>query len=235
MTCAAPPLPPPSPNQAHHPDTFIAERARVDLRILNDFGPRVTGSHANEVLAVDFLKREIAHIQANAHPAQKIYADVQRCTGALFAEFRPHPFTSVYRDVQNVLAKVVGSRERNGDSDAAALLLNCHFDSVAGSPGASDDAASCAVMLEVLRVLAQQAHVLRHSVVLLFNGAEETPLQASHGFVTQHAWAPAVRAFLNLESAGSGGKEFLFQSGPEHAWLIDVSERGRNFALIFFS
>lgn len=208
--------------QAHNLDTFIAERARVDLRILNDFGPRVTGSHANEVLAVDFLKREIAHIQTNAHPAQKIYADVQRVSGAYYADFRPHGFTSVYRDVQNVLAKLVGARERNGIGNET-LLLNCHFDSVAGSPGASDDAASCAVMLEVLRLLAQSENVLQHSVLLLFNGAEETPLQASHGFVTQHAWATAVRAFLNLESAGSGGKEFLFQSGPEHAWLIDVS------------
>lgn len=31
-------------------------------------------------------------------------------------------------------------------------------------------------------------------------------------------------AFLNLESVGSNGKEILFQSGPNHGWLIDVSE-----------
>lgn len=30
-------------------------------------------------------------------------------------------------------------------------------------------------------------------------------------------------AFLNLESVGSNGKEILFQSGPNHGWLIDVS------------
>lgn len=30
-------------------------------------------------------------------------------------------------------------------------------------------------------------------------------------------------AFLNLESVGSNGKEILFQSGPKHGWLIDVS------------
>lgn len=48
-------------------------------------------------------------------------------------------------------------------------------------------------MLEVLRVLSQQHKRLRHSVVFLFNGAEETPLQAAHGFITQHEWAKEVR------------------------------------------
>lgn len=48
-------------------------------------------------------------------------------------------------------------------------------------------------MLEVLRVLAQQEKRLRHSVIFLFNGAEETPLQAAHGFITQHPWAKEIR------------------------------------------
>lgn len=43
--------------------------------------------------------------------------------------------------------------------------------------GASDDAVSCAVMLEVLRSLANLSTPLRHGVVFLFNGAEETLLQ----------------------------------------------------------
>lgn len=48
-------------------------------------------------------------------------------------------------------------------------------------------------MLEILRVLSQQEKRLRHSVLFLFNGAEETPLQAAHGFITQHPWAKDVR------------------------------------------
>lgn len=52
-------------------------------------------------------------------------------------------------------------------------------------------------MLEIIRVLSQQEKRLRHSVLFLFNGAEETPLQASHGFITQHPWAENVRGELN--------------------------------------
>lgn len=108
--------------------------------------------------------------------------------------------TNVYRNVQNFIVRLAGSEEaENSLRKTHALMLNCHFDSVAGrfdfnmiehdgysdtyenyrflsfdrcSPGASDDAASCCVMLEVLRVLSHQEKRLRHTVIFLFNGAE---------------------------------------------------------------
>lgn len=51
--------------------------------------------------------------------------------------------------------------------------------------GASDDAVSCAVMLEVLHSLANQSTPLLHGVIFLFNGAEENILQvqSSHQVV----------------------------------------------------
>lgn len=200
-----------------HNQSFIAERAWHDLNILTSFGTRPTGSNANEILAIDFLKKELSYIERGSHPNQKIYSDNQVVSGAYFINFKPNPMTNVYRNVQNFVVRLAGSEEaENSLRKTHALMLNCHIDSVAGrfvkistifslfkliclfiflylSPGASDDAASCCVMLEVLRVLSQRETRLRHSVIFLFNGAEETPLQAAHGFITQHPWAKDVR------------------------------------------
>lgn len=87
--------------------------------------------------------------------------------------------------------------------------------------GGSDDGIMCVVMLEVIRKICQWNGTLKYNLIFLFNGAEESPLQASHGFITQHKWAKDVKAVINLEAAGSGGKAILFQSGPGHAWLLN--------------
>lgn len=52
-------------------------------------GPRVSGSYNNEVLAANFLKREINFIQQLAHQNQRIYADVQIVSGAYWLGFKP--------------------------------------------------------------------------------------------------------------------------------------------------
>lgn len=116
-----------------HPNSFIAERAWQDLNILNNFGPRPTGVYANEVEAVDFLKREIAFIQKGAHQNQKIYVDVQKVTGSYWAAFKPHGMTNMYRNVQNVIVQLHGNEKDTKSYDRNhTLMLNCHFDSVAG-------------------------------------------------------------------------------------------------------
>lgn len=78
-----------------------------------------------------------------------------------------------------------------------------------------------AVALEVLRKLSQLENRPQNNLIFLFNGAEEAGLVAAHGFITQHKWAPEVTVVVNLEATGGGGKEILFQTGPDAPWLMD--------------
>ena len=60
---------------------------------------------------------------------------------------------------------------------------------------------------------------MKHGSMFLFNGAEEGGLAGSHGFLS-HKWFPLVNLVVNLEAAGSGGQEFVFQTGPGHPWIL---------------
>ncbi|XP_041042950.1 endoplasmic reticulum metallopeptidase 1 isoform X3 [Carcharodon carcharias] len=203
---------------SHNRDGFNANTARKHLQHITDFGPRPVGSPANEILTVNYLLKQIQKIKENAL-ANSIVVDIQRPTGFFSIDFLGG-FSSYYDNITNVVVKL---EPKNGAKHA--VLANCHFDSVANSPGASDDAVSCAVMLEVLNALSNSSTPLRHAVIFLFNGAEENVLQASHGFITQHPWVKLIRAFINLEAAGVGGKELVFQTGPENPWLVQAYAR----------
>ncbi|XP_028660786.2 endoplasmic reticulum metallopeptidase 1-like [Erpetoichthys calabaricus] len=193
---------------------FNAERARKHLDNITAFGPRPVGSPENEILTVNYLLSQIEFIrQESNQTAHTITVDVQRPTG--YRNFGY--FINYYDNITNIVVKL---EPRGGEGAQHAVLANCHFDSVPNSPGASDDAVSCSIMLEILRSLSNQSTPLTHGILFLFNGAEESGLQASHGFITQHPWAKLVRAFINLEAAGIGGKEIVFQIGPNSPWLV---------------
>lgn len=97
---------------------------------MSSIGPKIAGSYENEVLAVDFLKREINFVIQQANRAQKLELDHQRTSGTYFLGFKPHGFINIYDNVQNIVVKVHAETNSNH-----SLLINCHFDSVPTSPG----------------------------------------------------------------------------------------------------
>lgn len=210
----------PVPNADEDGPVFSSYNARRHLESITDIGIRHAGSYANDILTRDAILRAVQVIKDTAHSNVNIDTSVQQPSGHFYLNFIGG-MTHLYDNLTNVAVRLSVGRPHPQD----ALLINCHFDSALGSPSASDDAVSCAVLLEIMRCLATGTHPLKHNVIFLFNGAEEMILPASHGFITQHKWAGQIRAFINLEAAGAGGKEIVFQTGPKHPWLSKAYAR----------
>lgn len=202
------------PNGGHHQTQhFSEERTRGHLSNLLAFGARTVGSEANERHVPAFLVETIERFAAKRRPGY-VEWDVQHPSGAFGLNFLAS-FQNIYANITNILVKVYPEDIRDVDkATIPTLLISGHYDSAIGSVGASDDGVSIAIMLELLELL--MAHPPTEMAILFnFNGAEESILQASHGFITQHRWKDSIVAFINLEAAGAGGKELLFQSGHD--------------------
>ncbi|KAH8254508.1 hypothetical protein KR032_010604, partial [Drosophila birchii] len=193
---------------------FIAERAQNNLYSFVQIGTKVVGSDGNENKTVDYLWSLVMEIKANAlEDFFDVEVDLQVGSGA----YIHWTMVNQYQGVQNIVVKL---SPKNCTSETY-LLVNSHFDSKPTSPSAGDDGEMVVVLLEVLRVISTTKQTFKHPIVFLFNGAEENPLQGSDLFVTQHPYAKKSTVLLNCDSAGGGGREIVFQSGPYQAWLMN--------------
>ncbi|KAF9170532.1 hypothetical protein BGX21_004948 [Mortierella sp. AD011] len=114
----------------------------------------------------------------------------------------------MYTNMTNIIVRLSCGPE----CDQNSILLNSHYDTTLGSPGAVDDALGVGVMMEIIRVMSQRPAPKKNSIVFLFNGGEESLQDASHSFITAHELKDQVRAVVNLEACGTTGPEILFQA-----------------------
>lgn len=110
------------------------------------------------------------------------------------------------------------------DRAAPALLLMAHYDSVAGSPGAADDAAGVASAVETVRAIKARGVPARDVVVLLTDG-EEVGLIGARAFFARHPLARHIGFVLNLEARGSAGRTQMFQTGVGGGQTIGLFQR----------
>lgn len=103
---------------------------RHHLEEITSVGPRPVGSHENEVLTVGYLLKQIESIRAETTTGpHQLTVDVQRPTGTFSIDFLGG-FTSFYDRVTNIAVRL----EPKGGAQHL-MLANCHFDTVANSPG----------------------------------------------------------------------------------------------------
>jgi Peptidase family M28 len=193
-------LRPPAPLPASVPALqFSGDRAREVLgRLVGDGVPHPTGSAANGVVR----GRVIAElIKLGYQP------EVQ--TGFSCDDF------GTCATVKNILARL------DGVESGASVLLAAHYDSVPAGPGASDDGAGVAAVIEIARAL-KSAPVPRHSVIILIDDGEEAGLLGARVFVAQSPWAKDVRAAVNLEARGTSGPSMMFETGSANYWAVKL-------------
>ncbi|CAI9721115.1 Hypothetical predicted protein [Octopus vulgaris] len=127
-------LPLPKKTSSSQSDVFEEETARKHLDAITGLGQRPVGSYANENLVKHYILNELQKIQqqslANLHAIQ---IDEQNVSGQFSLHLKSN-FLTVYRNIKNIVVKLDPVTEFK-DASKHSVLVNCHYDSVVGSPG----------------------------------------------------------------------------------------------------
>lgn len=115
--------------------------------------------------------------------------------------------------VKNIIGRLAGADGRK------ALMLAAHYDTVARSPGANDDSASVAAILETLRALKADPQ-LKNDLIILFTDGEERGLLGAKAFSDEHEWAKNVALVFNFEARGSSGASLMFETSMPNGFLV---------------
>ena len=107
--------------------------------------------------------------------------------------------------MNNVVATIPGT------SPTGAVLMVAHYDSAPSGPGAADNAASVAAILEAMRAL-KTGPAARNDLIVLFTDGEELGLLGAKGFVETQPALSNIKVVLNFEMRGDYGPSMMFQT-----------------------
>lgn len=166
------------------------ETLEADTRALCAFGPRVTGSdacaRAEEWAAARFRESGLdARLETWEWPGRPPGAAVPR----------------------NVVADLPGR-----DRPREIVLLAAHLDTVAGSPGANDDAVNVALVLGVARAARAAGPARRSLRFVLFTGEEEK-LLGSRAYVKAHESELGTHVLAVVYDLGSARTQGFYLNG----------------------
>lgn len=140
------------------------------------------------------------------------------------------------QDSSNVIAEIPGARK-----EGQLVMIGAHLDSWQGGTGATDNAAGCAVALEVMRILKSLEQPMGRTVRLALWSGEEQGLLGSKAYVKQHFADPAkmdlkpehasLSAYFNLDN-GTGRIRGVYLQGNDmmrpvfSAWFSPFQDLG---------
>jgi glutaminyl-peptide cyclotransferase len=197
----APSQSPTPPGQAEIWARFDANEALAEAKVLANFGPRPSGSDANE--------------QSRKHIVDRLSALGWQSTEQKFAQQAPDG-----REIEfcNLSARFTGYQP-----STRRILIGAHFDTPRASefqdPGASDGAANTAVLIEMARVLATNPKLAGNVEFLFIDGdAPFRELNLADGLFGSRFYAQMlhanehagdIAAAILLENAGGSTLNYL--------------------------
>jgi len=187
---------------------FSAERAMADVRAIAQ-RPHPVGSAEHARVRAHLLQRMQALglvVSTQVAPLNDGAARFQRQYGRDPASVQ----------ATNLIGVLPG---RNPALPAVALMA--HYDTTEHSPGAADDSAGVAAILETIRAVRARGPADR-TLVVLFTDAEELALDGARNFFTGHPLAARLGFVINLEARGGGGRAWMFETGRGNAGTIDL-------------
>jgi hypothetical protein len=189
----------PSPIGADVPDVvFSSARAAVILDdLLQERVPHVSGSPQNTVVH----NRIVSLLQSFGYMPETQ------------SRFHCNPMFGSCSPVENIIAVKPGTEGK------FAVLLTAHYDSGWTGPGAADDGAGVAAILEIAR-MAADFPPFANDVIFLFSDSEENGLIGADAFAGHHPLFGKVKSVINLEARGSAGPSALFETGEGNRALI---------------
>ncbi|AOZ90922.1 M20/M25/M40 family metallo-hydrolase [Paenibacillus crassostreae] len=180
------------------PDSFSSARAMEKLQMIaKEPHPIETPEHDK---VRDYLISELEGLGLSPE-VQKTFVT---------NEWRGHKFSG---NIENIITRIPGT------DNSKAVMIAGHYDSVPTSPGAADDGAAIAAMLETVRTL-QVSGPLKNDVILLMSDGEEAGLLGAKAFTDEHPWAKDVGLVLNFEARGNKGESFMFETSEQNGWIV---------------
>src|SRR5215218_7821796 len=187
------PLPASSPE-----NEFSAERAFSHVEQVGE-QPHPVGSAANAEVR-NYLVGQLEDLG--------LQPTIQKATSA-----RTKEGTASIARVENIHARI------EGRNPTGHVVLVAHYDSVPRGPGAADDGAGVAAILEIARAITSGSPP-RNDIDIVFTDAEEPWLLGAQAFVRDSHLDPRRSVVLNLEARGTSGPAMMFQSSSDNATLI---------------
>lgn len=189
---------------ADSPDVvFSADRAEAILSdLLQENVPHVAGSPQNAVVR----DRVVTHLESSGYTPQ------------IQSRFHCNPMFGSCSPVENIIAVKAGSEGKY------AVLLTAHYDSGWTGPGAADDGAGLAAILEIAR-MAADFPPFTNDIIFLLTDSEENGLIGADAFAEHHPLFEKIKTVINLEARGNSGPSVMFETGEGNRRVIRMFSR----------